>query len=337
MRHDRYGWRKKDPRAVILNGLVAEGRTLREQVTKLLKLASQHGIRTWIADTAHSAATEQSVKLRNQRTRWRGPTSQQPIRPQTLSTLVAERNMHREQVTALLDMLGQNGIHVTLADLENKLSGPRQKGANSAGDPSNSQAIYAASPFAQRKTEGPQEDRRLVYGCFPFGTNGQLIIMRESVATYLANVLHVLRTARTWGDVKAALSRSDFQALAQDFIDDEREEAFLGARGQLRKTPKLDAPFDNDYVLSESGVERWIGDPTAAMRKWLPQEMQTRYGKFGDDTTCNSLSLWPEHEDKIVAELRGLGFEISRNDLLVSATWDPEDAKLVVSRTVSKR
>ena len=129
-----------------------------------------------------------------------------------------------------------------------------------------------------------------------------VVFAEKERATAVAQIWSALNTAKTWGEFKAKMPVDEFRDMAenQDWGPEEFDE---------------EAPFEKDDVpgFSDGDYPEWL---QATMLDWFPEELIEKYGP-----TVNSvlngpfLQLPTEKTEEIAADLRLLGYTVTKSDL----------------------
>src|SRR4029453_8170570 len=111
--------------------------------------------------------------------------------------------------------------------------------------------------------------------------------------------------AATWGDFRKGAPTLYERALFD--LDAEED------------PPPDTRELDHDALDGDGDFAHF---PEQLMLDFIPQSVQERFGKV-EKTVFNGpiLTLEPEHESEIVAELRSHGFSVQRDDALMEALF----------------
>lgn len=133
-----------------------------------------------------------------------------------------------------------------------------------------------------------------------------LLFVDPDKAEELAHTHRALRTARTWGDLRAALSAERLGEVEERFSE-----------GGHAAPPADDAPFDPDDVFGFADAD-WPERPDELMLGWAPEEIQQRFGKREHSMIFQE---WLEFPSKrvtdVVEAFEARGFTCRRDERLV--------------------
>ena len=147
----------------------------------------------------------------------------------------------------------------------------------------------------------PLERPRLVYGEAGPG----LVFVDPDLAADLAGFWKAVYS-KTWGELKKKVSPARYEHVVERYMnthDDDEE-------------PGPDDAFDGSEMIGDGDYPEWLAQE---MLDWVPEPIQEAYGVEQSSTlNGNFLTLDPNEETAIVAALRAVGYEVSRDDKLVN-------------------
>lgn len=149
----------------------------------------------------------------------------------------------------------------------------------------------------------------IVYG--PAAGDSYLVFIPEGLARELETIYAALATARTWGDLRAALPPYVFGEAVEQVAEDEQE------------APADDAPFSQDELtaLQEGDWPTW---PAQHQLEWMPRDIQDLTELVGNRVSGDWLEFPLEREGEIVAALKRHGYVLRRDPKLVDAASGAE-------------
>ena len=119
--------------------------------------------------------------------------------------------------------------------------------------------------MATRSGTPHSSEPRLVYSRL---NDDELVLIPEDQALELAEVQEAIRRAATWGELKSLLPRRRWLQIVQGY--DEADEP-LPADAESFDADKLPGYADGD----------WPEWPAQEMLRWMPKEIQERFGDVG--------------------------------------------------------
>lgn len=142
---------------------------------------------------------------------------------------------------------------------------------------------------------------RLVYGAIAENPDGAVVPERE------AERLKVIRTVRTWGELRAGLSAEEVADILE-----------LSELGDEDVIPADDAPFDRAAVWGWHDGD-WPDWPQQRMGDWMPDDLLEEYAVTGM-TVLNGeyLGIPVERLDDLACELEARGHPCRRDDALLA-------------------
>lgn len=145
-------------------------------------------------------------------------------------------------------------------------------------------------------------EKKLVYGLA--GMHESLAFIEADEAAAAMDDITAVWGCPTWGEARRAKTTLLWNPVP-DLEDDP-------------DGPPDDAAFDIRDVGAVADGD-WPPMITSASFEVLPEDLQKRFGKLAD-TTFNGdyLSIPPEAEAELVAELRARGYEVARDDNLIN-------------------
>ena len=157
--------------------------------------------------------------------------------------------------------------------------------------------------MATRSGTPHSSEPRLVYSRL---NDDELVLIPEDQALELAEVQEAIRRAATWGELKSLLPRRRWLQIVQGY--DEADEP-LPADAESFDVDKLPGYADGD----------WPEWPAQEMLRWMPKEIQERFGDVGASMVSgDSLLIDPASEIDVVAALEKAGYICRRDDKLVA-------------------
>ena len=135
----------------------------------------------------------------------------------------------------------------------------------------------------------------------------EVVMIPQDEAESLARLHHAMDTAATWGEFKRLAPREHYEDALSRWRDSNEEEE-----------PAPDQPFDA-FDIPGRGDGDWPAWPAQDMLAWVPEEIQTRFGR-SQASVLNGpwLSLRGEALDEIVAAMERLGYRCRRDDGLIA-------------------
>lgn len=148
------------------------------------------------------------------------------------------------------------------------------------------------------KIVNPEQEKCLVYG----EAQGFLVFIPSQQARELAAIFRAAEVSRTWGEFRT-------------WIDPHRWEEILWQLGKER-LPLDEDEFDDGVLWHVMDASFWPEWPLSTMLEWMPKSIASQYKvEMAMDGDCLILPLGDEQ--KIVAELKRLGYLCVRNQPLV--------------------
>jgi hypothetical protein len=185
---------------------------------------------------------------------------------------------------------------------------------------------------AVRKTSSAVALQEVVYG----EIEDYLVFLRKSDAVELSACRQALRSSKTWGEFRTRISADAYSEL-MEFMDDAVDflefcwEALESdpdltldeVRSEYLKLPIGERLAEDEDAFSQEHVP-WTYDgdwprwPAQEMLRWVPKEIQERYGTV-EDSVLNGefLTFDPSDERRIVAAFKRSGYLCVRDNRLV--------------------
>jgi len=165
--------------------------------------------------------------------------------------------------------------------------------------------IGANMPTKKPTTSRPrcrQVRETLLYRIAPH--NGGLVFAPKDLALHVARIYRALEKARTWGQFRKMMPRSEYSSLIREFDEN----------GEPR--PKSTDPFDSDQIagLSDGNYPQFLQQE---MEYYLPDEVLNRYGTL--ETTMHNGFYWMiprENARDMIRELEESGFRVESGSKL---------------------
>ncbi|MFU8874333.1 hypothetical protein [Micromonospora sp. SL4-19] len=145
--------------------------------------------------------------------------------------------------------------------------------------------------------------KRLVYGHAQL--HDCLAFADAETAVAEAAEITAIASARTWGEARQVRTMQVWNPVGPEYHDPE-------------DGPADDEPFDINKVGSVADGD-WPPMVAERAMKLLPQDLQARFGT-SEATVLNGdiLEIPMDREAELVAELRGRGYEVTRDDQLIN-------------------
>ena len=128
-----------------------------------------------------------------------------------------------------------------------------------------------------------------------------LVFAPPKIANEISEVYFALKTAKTWGQFRSLMPSDQMADLERKWLEDES-----GPWGD-------DEPFEAAWTgYLEAEYPRWL---QADQDFWLPEEFLENWGK--QESGFTSGGFWtfdPKKEEAIVADLKALGYLVTRRD-----------------------
>jgi len=164
----------------------------------------------------------------------------------------------------------------------------------------------------------------VVYGT----TDTGLILIPEKRAKELASVIDALTTAEIWGEFKSKLpSISYYQRYLQ------LSQYYQGPKnisGEELQPYYLsdETPFTLNDVLNPENEESHPGSPDMEMSSWIPQEIQTKFGRRscyyamdGNVPGGEVLELDNKRTEEIIHAMEEMGYHCRMDDALIENAY----------------
>jgi hypothetical protein len=128
-----------------------------------------------------------------------------------------------------------------------------------------------------------------------------LVFAPPEIANEISEVYFALKTAKTWGQFRSLMPSDQMADLERKWLEDKS-----GPWGD-------DEPFEAAWTgYLEAEYPRWL---QADQDFWLPEEFLENWGK--QESGFTSGGFWtfdPKKEEAIVADLKALGYLVTRRD-----------------------
>ena len=163
-----------------------------------------------------------------------------------------------------------------------------------------------------------------------------IVFVEKLVADRLANIQRAIRRAKTWGEFKDLVWAKTYEEILDHQIENEqwyRYEVFLedeelengeDARSEYENYEQR-IPSDNDpfhqYQIWGYADGWWPGWPEGMMVYWIPESIQKKFAQR-EASLHDGPALWFSvfYEKAIVAEFRKQGYEVKKDQKLVTDT-----------------
>ncbi len=176
------------------------------------------------------------------------------------------------------------------------------------------------------------EDKDLVYGVYYPGVFDRLVMMPLSVVSHLIEMCQIINTAGTWGEVRerakpsvyaelVSLKETDYDSsIIRLWKRRQAGEFRIDELGNVEeKNPPDEEPFDGSRLI-DPGF--YPPPPEHLMLKWLPEDIQNRFGEVQyDNYGASWLHIEADRTDEVVAALQCLGYTLERNDTLIHKAY----------------
>ena len=159
--------------------------------------------------------------------------------------------------------------------------------------------------ITQKESRADEAKIRVVYGT-TWGDS--LDFLERDIALWYAYFFYASELAVTYGDFKRLVPNGVWEEMIQRFEWTEE--------GQ---PPDLSTPFDGGADVPGASDGDWHYPP--AMKLWMPQEVQDRFGYHSASPVSGDYTLVLElkHESEIVKMMEEYGYLCERDDQLICA------------------
>lgn len=152
------------------------------------------------------------------------------------------------------------------------------------------------------------KNTEIIYGVWA----EQLILIPKERALELASIHGALNASKTWGEFKSRVPAHVYKEvlrMIRSELDEDEERVFL--------IPKPDSPFDPDDIPGYADGD-WPGWPAQEMLKWMPKDIQQKYGKV-EISVLNGdfLEIGPGREAEVIAALEDCGYKCTKDTNLI--------------------
>jgi hypothetical protein len=156
-------------------------------------------------------------------------------------------------------------------------------------------------------SSSPQNPDTLIYGVFQAE---EVAFIPRRRALELALVWRALDSAQTWGDFKRIVPAHIYEEVVEAL----KESSVISASD---REPDADAPFYRDDIPGHADGD-WPPYPPQQMLDWVPQDIQTTYGKIVTTPFNGDYLYFPAGETaKVLAALAAYGYTFELNENLV--------------------
>ncbi len=194
-------------------------------------------------------------------------------------------------------------------------------------------ASIGQGPWTWGRTWNVGTTWRILYGL----VNEALVFIPVTTAERQVGIYTALAGARTWGEFQRALPEGVYEELIQSLIEGghgfdtfytswldshpwgTRQEAGCAydALPYAERLPNTDDPFDSADIPGFCDGD-WPAWPQQDMLKWVPTEIQARYGqRASSNFNGDCLLLSADQEVELVQAFRAAGYQCQRADRFV--------------------
>jgi hypothetical protein len=136
----------------------------------------------------------------------------------------------------------------------------------------------------------------------------EVVMIPQEEAESLARLHRALDRAATWGEFKRLAPREHYDDAVSRWMESNEEQ----------EQPAPDQPFDAHDIPGRSDGD-WPAWPAQDMLAWVPEEVQTRFGRPQASMLNGSwLSLRGEAIEEIIAAMERLGYRCRRDEALIA-------------------
>ncbi len=148
------------------------------------------------------------------------------------------------------------------------------------------------------------ETRSVIFGVIPVDDVDSTVFLLEDAAHENAQAYEAANSANTWGEFRTLCPASMLQEIEEILADNEEEH-------------DDEDDFDSSDIPGYADGT-WPGFPERDQSDWFPEKLKEKYAVLIEtlhDGTMLQFSV--SHQENIVRELIGMGFQCERNDELV--------------------